>query len=57
LRALVGAHQLNQSIDIQSFEEISQVLSHESYNPQTLANDLALIKVKTQLNLDNSDDI
>ncbi|CAG2114066.1 unnamed protein product, partial [Medioppia subpectinata] len=57
LRAVVGTNQLNDKPGTgkTTAHEISQIIKHEAYSAETLANDLALIKVKPDFNLDNSD--
>lgn len=52
MRAYVGTNLLD---SVGTAHEVDRAIKHESYSPQTLANDLALIRVKTQFNLDSSD--
>ena len=51
MRAVVGTNLLDKP---QFAFEIQEITKHESYSSKNLANDLALIRLKTQLNFDDS---
>ncbi len=52
MRAVVGAQLLNKGGIAYRIQEI---VKHESYSSKTLTNDLALIRVQTQIDFNNTD--
>jgi hypothetical protein len=54
LRAVVGADVLSESNDYQVNHEISEIIKHESFNAMAISNDIALLKVTSDINVDNS---
>jgi hypothetical protein len=52
---VVGADVLSESNDYQMNHEISEIIKHESYDAMSITNDIALLKVKSNINVNNSD--
>ncbi len=52
---MVGADVLSESNDYQMNHEISDIIKHESFNAMSMTNDIALLRVKNNINIDNSD--
>jgi hypothetical protein len=51
LRVVAAEHSLTQTSGYEQIRSVSSYKMHESYNPKTYANDIALLKVSLNNNL------
>lgn len=55
LRAVIGAHNLVSKSAHQTVHTIAKIIEHEHYNPVTIENDIALIRLTEPIDLTNTD--